>query len=155
MRTALKFLFGLAVVAALAGCGKKEASIPVYPALSDQCLGASDMNRIIAALDGGYPEAGPWEVPLFEALICGRDPDCLEPLLATQVDAGYQCVDNCYAMQTWGSGLSPECRWCYIVEGLFCAGTYCLTECLGTDYATCDTCFSEQCRPGLTRCVGF
>lgn len=140
----------------MVGCGKSSQDAPVvFPPAMDQCLAASDMELIVSLQrDGGVPEAGPFEVPLMDAFLCGRDPNCLNPLLNGHVDAGYVCVNGCYDQST-SAPLSADCRYCYIVDGLFCAGTYCLNPCLGTNLDVCNACFLEQCRPTLDTCVGF
>ena len=172
MRSWAVWVVGSSLVLCVAGCSEKKEPPPELPVVVDQCLGASDMQFILASrMDGGTPAPagdggtsdggvdagapiGDVVNPLVVALECGAVPDCLDPLLAGDVDAGYACVEACIEASP-AVVLSMECRYCYIVNGLFCAGALCLVECLGTDRDVCAACMAEKCDAALYDCIGF
>ena len=162
----------LVVALTVAGCSEKKEPPPELPVVFDQCVGASDMAYILASrMDGGAPApvgdggtadggvdagvpSGEAVDPLVVAMECGAVPDCLNPLLAGDVETGYACVDACLSASP-ADVLSTECRYCYIVNGLFCAGAYCLVECLGTSRDVCAACMADKCDTALYDCIGF
>ena len=151
MRTAVTVLV---VVMALSGCEKDEPPPPAFPDSGVTCMSTADQSQIQSWLADAGPEAGPLDDPgLLAALACGRVPECLDPLYQGQIDAGYQCVDDCMGPTAAGS-LTAGCRNCYIVNGLLCAGYACLTVCVGSN-AACEPCFQEQCADALYHCLGL
>jgi len=139
----------------IAGCSEDPPPPVIFPDSGVQCANPTDM-AVLQGMRDAVPDSGVFEPALNVAMACGHDPDCLDVLLQGEADAGYTCIDSCMAeMDPATANLSDPCKGCFIVYGLFCAGTLCLTDCLGGDLAHCDTCFAEQCAPMLDYCVGF
>jgi len=145
----------LLVAFGIAGCSEDPPPPVVFPDSGVQCANPADM-AVLQAMRDSAPDGGVFEPALTVAMACGHVPACLEVLLQGEADAGYACIDSCMAdMDPATVDLSDPCKGCFITYGLFCEGTFCLTDCLGDDHVQCKSCFEEQCAPMFDYCVGF
>lgn len=157
MNTFLRSLAALALTMASIGCdkGNDGPSIPDAGHLVDRCLGTEDMAVILAStVDAGVGVDSGAPNPVVEAYDCTITPECIALYFAEELDAAYQCVNDCLDPKPTGA-LSMDCRDCYTLEAVNCASEYCFEQCVGGVTSACSACFNASCDARLEECVGF
>lgn len=137
------------------GCSKDDPSPTIIDAgpLVDRCLDPDDMAIVVASWTDAGPDATVPD-PGTEAYNCTITPACAELYFNEQYAEAYECVNACLDSKPSG-GLSLQCRDCFVLEAVTCAGMYCFTACVGGDGAACSACFAENCTESLDTCIGY